>query len=235
MRFSSSELKVRRSLPTYTLKCYKLYNKHKHTYRTRTHKQACGVKAGRFATRKLKLTSFCSWNNFSRLHKLLFWIHMVRVLMKAVWYSWNIYTSKFTFWSLWKGNTMMWYANGKPVYFLSLVFCLFFLTFSVACVHFIDTLSFNSYLGVLHPWMNCFYCVAGKQEERCIHPAHLTAISLLCSVYGFLLTAWPHATAASRNLHCDSPHSNISKIHVADYCHFSYNDAVWNFPQLLLP
>jgi len=28
MRFSSLELKARRSLPTYTLTCYKLYNKH---------------------------------------------------------------------------------------------------------------------------------------------------------------------------------------------------------------
>ena len=49
------------------------YNKHTHTYRTRTHKQTRGVKAGRFATRKLKLKSFCIWNNFCGLHPLLFW------------------------------------------------------------------------------------------------------------------------------------------------------------------
>jgi len=51
-RFSSSELKARRSLPTYTLTCYKLYNKHTHIYKTRTRKQTRGIKAGRFATRK---------------------------------------------------------------------------------------------------------------------------------------------------------------------------------------
>jgi len=72
------------------------YNKHIHTYRTRTHKQTRGVKAGSFASRKLILKSFCIWNSFSGLHPLLFWRgrgnRSTQVSEQKT--KWHLYTNK---------------------------------------------------------------------------------------------------------------------------------------------